>query len=286
MPTLPAPSAPIIAVAGDPAGDPDLQQRARHLACELEIPQADPRSPTAIEFLLVVTPQRLELRVTGGDMTLRGGRPLYVDALRRDITSHAGGRLDQPLLRAVGVRQRKQLDTDVPRIVDATAGWGGDALMLASLGCSVLAVERHRVIAELLRDGVNRASAALGHRITIASHDASDLLQHLHAAGHDATTTLPAAWQTFVHPDVIYLDPMFPPRRGRAAESKSMRVLRRLAGSDEGGATLLTLAQRVGPPRIVVKRPLRAEALGYTSPDATYRGKAMRYDVYFQAAAR
>ena len=42
-------------------------------------------------------------------------------------------------------------------MVDATAGLGRDAFVLASLGCTVTMLERHPVVAALLADGLARA---------------------------------------------------------------------------------------------------------------------------------
>lgn len=41
-------------------------------------------------------------------------------------------------------------------MVDATAGLGRDAFVLAALGCRVRMVERHPVVAALLDDGLQR----------------------------------------------------------------------------------------------------------------------------------
>jgi 16S rRNA (guanine1516-N2)-methyltransferase len=71
---------------------------------------------------------------------------------------------------------------------------------------------------------------------------------------------------------------MFPTGR-KAAERKPMRVLRRLVGADGDAAKLLGHALQVARRRVVVKRPLRAPALGGT-PTTTHKGKALRYDVY------
>jgi 16S rRNA (guanine1516-N2)-methyltransferase len=279
--TSPAPP-DTIAVASDPPEDPALRQRARQLALDLDLPGPDDIPPTAPDFQLTVTATRLELRVVGGPPDLRGGRALWIDVAQRDVTSPAGARLRQPLLRAMGVRQRRVLQEQSPRIIDATAGWGRDALMLAALGCRVLAIERHPAVARLLADGVKRARAAgdpTGDRVTVMPGDAGAVLAGLQGPPPAVAPEL----NEFGHPDAVYLDPMFPPRRGGAAEAKAMRVLRRLVGPDVEATALLVAARRLAPPRIVVKRPTHAPPLGDVPPDASYPGRAMRYDVYFAA---
>jgi len=83
-------------------------------------------------------------------------------------------------------------------------------------------------------------------------------------------------------PEVVYLDPMFPPR-GKAAKVKGeMQLLHRLLGSNrhplEGdaevwageseGERLLALALRLATKRVVVKRPVAARPLGVGAPGA------------------
>ena len=80
--------------------------------------------------------------------------------------------------------------------------------------------------------------------------------------------------------DVIFLDPMFPDRdRHTAKPRKAQQFLRRLAGEDADGATLLQVACLHARGRVIVKRPRHAQPLGGT-PDIVYQGKAVRYDAY------
>lgn len=264
--------------------EPDLRRRAEYLSAAFGVsldgsvhsfaavnvrppghPPDRPRSPQATpDFLLAVTPQRLELRSLGR----RAPGPVYVDFLHG-----ANGRLrrlhggkNQPLARAVGLRD------SVPTVIDATAGLGRDAFHLALLGCRVVAVERSPVLAALFRDGLDRAAAeldpALLDRLTLIHADARRVL----ADGDEST-----------RPDVVYLDPMYPPRRHAAEAPKEMRILRRLVGHDLDAADLLTVARTVARRRVVVKRPRLAPPLG-PDPDLVHRGKIARYDVYLTHA--
>ncbi len=234
-------------------------------------------------MLLVVTARRVELRVVGGDKQLRGGRPLHVDAAALDTTSPAGRRLKQPIAKAVGLRRLKDLRASPPALIDTTAGWGADTFLLASLGCRVLTVERHKVVHTLLRDGLMRAAAqrpgAFG-RIWLLHTDARAMLRRMGGSNTLSDADLPDWTAPFFEPDVVYLDPMFPPRRGKGAESKAMRVLRRLVGDDADAEATFHAARRVAKRRVVVKRPLRAEPLEGIEPTTTHKGKSMRYDVY------
>ena len=230
---------------------------------------------------LVVTGRRLELRVVGGTRELRGGHPIYVDISKLDVTSTAGRRLKQPIARAVGLRRLRDIQTHPPTVVDATAGWGGDAFILASLGCRVLALERNRIVATLLRDGVLRAKAWLPgafERLAVLHCDSGPLLRRLIGPAGTTDTDLPGHLAHFLEPQVVYLDPMFPTRS--RLETKPLRVLRRLVGDDEDTSRLFAAARRVARRRVVVKRPLRAEPFDGVPPTMTHKGKSVRYDVY------
>ena len=80
-------------------------------------------------------------------------------------------------------------------------------------------------------------------------------------------------------PDVVYLDPMYPPRSKSALPKKEMRILRRLIGDNPDAGGLLEVARRVARYRVVVKRTPRAPALA-PAPTMSYRSKLARYDVY------
>ena len=63
-----------------------------------------------------------------------------------------GGGRGEAVAKAVGIK-----GTELPSVIDATAGLGRDAFVLASIGCQVRLVERHPVVYLLLQDGLNRA---------------------------------------------------------------------------------------------------------------------------------
>jgi 16S rRNA (guanine1516-N2)-methyltransferase len=83
--------------------------------------------------------------------------------------------------------------------------------------------------------------------------------------------------------DVIYLDPMFPPRRKSAAVRKEMALFHTLLARaiDPADADALLLwALQQDTARVVVKRPSKAPCLAAQQPSHTISGKAVRYDVY------
>ncbi len=253
-----------VAVAFDRPAD---RKAAEALGERLQLPIAKRfRDPHALH-LAVSEPNRIELRVVAADHPLHGGHPVAVELLKLDTASPAGRKLNTPLFKAVGVRKGNPFR---PRVLDATAGLGEDAWLLATTGCDVLALERHPVIHALLENGLRRAAEAQPEIATRIE------LLHNNAAGHLAS---PNPEPQTSNPDVVYLDPMFPLGR-KTAERKPMRVLRMLAGDDPDADALLEPALQRAARRVVVKRPRHAPPLAGREPTVTHAGKALRFDVY------
>jgi len=193
--------------------------------------------------------------------------PVMVDFTRGQAAHRRqfGGGRKQPLARAVGMRPGHN-----PSILDVTGGLGRDAFVLASLGCHVTLLERQPVIMELLNNGITRAryhtdTAEIVSRMTLIHADAHDYLQSI-----SKETT----------PDVIYLDPMYPPRDKTALVKKEMRYFHDIAGRDDDATQLLINALSTGARRIVVKRPARAQPLSDNQPDTVVSSKNTHYDIY------
>ncbi len=232
------------------------------LASLLDLPVID--SPnTEYELLLVVTKGRLELHQTNSEVG-----PVFCDFvsnefMRRQIVSLRG----DLLAKAVGYKG------DRIKIVDATAGFGRDAMLLTLLGCEVTAIERDPVVAALLIDGVHRA---LGHPVL------QDAVQLLKLMTGDSCQILS---ELDIPPDVIYLDPMFSGKNRKARPKKELWALARLVRDDDDGSSLLTHALETGCQRVVVKRPYKGVALPVMDgrlPDIQFRGTTIRFDVYLQ----
>ncbi|OSM05254.1 putative 16S rRNA (guanine1516-N2)-methyltransferase [Magnetofaba australis IT-1] len=217
-----------------------------------------------MSHLLVVTAERLELRALT-DPT--GGGPVFAEFSGGAAENWERG---QPLAKAVGVKGGV-----TPSILDATAGLGGDAWILARLGCAVTLIERSPIIAALLEDALQRAqrddeAAPLATRMRLLAGDARELM---------------AQWSD-EPPDVITLDPMFPEKKKGALPNKEMRRLKQLVGDDADAAETLAGALQLAGKRVVVKRPLKAPPLDGPKPGHAISGRSTRFDVYHVANSK
>lgn len=242
--------------------DPGYEAEADAAAARLRLPRGGDAE------VLLWCGERLELRVMRSeDHDLVGGRPVAVDLSKLDTTSPAGRSRKGPLPRAAWPRRW----SEPPRVLDATAGLGGDAWLLARLGCRVTAVEREPVVHALLEDGLWRVAesgdpdaAGAAARIALVHADAAAFMR---SRGVDAP------------PDVVLIDPMFPLGR-RGVERKAMRVLRSLLTHEANDADLLAAALDTAGRRVIVKRPRHAPAIAGPPPSHRVAGKAIRFDVY------
>ena len=165
-----------------------------------------------------------------------------------------------------------------PLAIDATAGLGEDALLLAAAGFRVILFENDPVIAALLRDSLRRAAAepalaAIVARMELREANSVDELPHLSAE-------LAAEGRSL---DVVYLDPMFPERRKSAAVKKKFQLLHHLERPCANEGALLEAALAAHPRKVVVKRPAKGPHLAGTKPSYTIAGKVVRYDCYVPA---
>ncbi|MFC3034369.1 class I SAM-dependent methyltransferase [Pseudoalteromonas fenneropenaei] len=179
-----------------------------------------------------------------------------------------GGGKGEAIAKAVGMNKGA-----VPKVLDATAGLGRDAFVLAALGCEVLLHERHPVVAALLFDGLQRAYLDVEIGPWMQQH-----MQMVFGSSHDLLS------QSEFTPDVVYLDPMFPHREKSALVKKEMRVFQSLVGGDDDADALLPFALTLASKRVVVKRPDYAPFLALQKPSMQIETKKNRFDVYVKAA--
>jgi len=201
---------------------------------------------------------------------LRDADGLYLESggmrLRADF-SHLLPRLSPHALnRELLVRAARMRDVEHPHAVDATAGLGDDALLLAAAGFTVTLFERNPTIAALLADALERAAR---------TGELADVVGRMRLIEGDSVRGMA---QLDERPHVVLLDPMFPERRKGAASRKKAQLLQGLEVPCEDEAALLGAAIDAGPRKVVVKRPLKGPRLAGMRPSYVLRGTTIRYD--------
>mgnify|MGYP000085451983 FL=1 len=219
----------------------------------------------------------LYLIVEGDRISIQqGGKkapgPVFVDFVS-GASAHRrkfGGGRGQSIAKAVGINS-----TYTPTVLDATAGLGRDAFVLATLGCDVTLIERHPVVCLLLKSGLQCAQGDIEiedimARMKLVEGNSIELLENWIALGH-------------AQPDIVYLDPMFPHTTASAEAKKEMKLFRTLVGADVDEDELWARADALARCRIVVKRPAKAPNLAGKTPSYVLAGKANRFDIYVKA---
>jgi len=177
-----------------------------------------------------------------------------------------GAARGHPLVKAAGFGR-----DHIPAIVDATAGLGRDAFLLASAGARVVLLERSTDVHALLRDGLARARAE--------SPELADIVARMTLIHGDAREHLPG-----LRPDVVIVDPMHPPRRNSALVKQDMRLLGNLVGADPDADELMRIALASAGKRVVLKWPARAAPLlDLPKPSHQFVGQTVRYEVFMTA---
>lgn len=174
-----------------------------------------------------------------------------------------GGGRGQALPKAVGMK-----GGHTPKVVDATAGMGRDAFLLASLGAEVTLIERSSIMHELLESGMASAREAGG--------DVAEVINRMTLLHGDARDLLPT-----LLPEVVIVDPMHPLRKKSALVKNEMRLLRKIVGTDDDASELMKIALASASERVVLKWPQRASSMeGICSASHQILGKSTRYDVF------
>ena len=258
---------PIVAISAD-RGIPKSQ--LDKLSVQTLLNLASPKIDA--DFLLHITTDKLELRKVEKNLKKPSKNTLAISVdFAEGKTQHRrlqGGGKGQDIAKAVGLHKISE-----PKVLDLTAGMGGDAFVLASLGTTVTMVERNPIVHALLKDALDRAKLkddaelqAILSRLSLIKENSMDYLNQLDESDY---------------PDVIYLDPMFPSRSKSAQVKKEMQFFHEIVGADLDSTDVFLLALYKATKRIVVKRPRLADKIVETiQPAFQITGKSTRYDVY------
>ena len=169
----------------------------------------------------------------------------------------------QNLAKAVGFKFNKNRT-----IIDATAGLGYDAFILASLGANVTLIERSEKIYDLLKAAISEAKLYGG--------EISKIVNRMNLLFGDSKDILPK-----IAPEVILIDTMYKDRKKSALVKNDMRLVREVVGSDSDHVELINVALNNASKRVVIKQPRYAETLdNIKGCSHQILGKTIRYDVY------
>jgi 16S rRNA (guanine1516-N2)-methyltransferase len=255
----------VVAVVAATPADAAIAQR---LADRLRLPLHSGNTDSATYVLLVkrgciMLQSPLEV----------AARPVVVDFADARLRHRRlrGGGTRQPIARAVGLRRSRPL-----HVIDATAGLGRDAFILASLGADVLLLERSPLIAALLTDGLERGQA---------DPELAPIIERMHPIETDSVVYLQGLDEPH-RPDVVYLDPMYPLRSKSAKVKKEMIALQAVIGADPDAHRLLAAALRAARDRVVVKRPRGAPPLADRQADTSTGAGNTRFDIYLCRSAK
>ena len=169
----------------------------------------------------------------------------------------------QNLAKAIGMKFNKNRT-----IVDATAGLGYDAFILASLGANVILIERSKIMFNLLQEALTEAKNFGG--------EISNIIKRMDLIYGDSKDILPK-----LKPEVILIDTMYKERKKSALVKNSMRLVREVVGSDPDYLELIDVALNQASNRVVIKLPRYSdENNNYKPYSHQILGKSIRYDVH------
>ncbi len=263
-------SYPLVVVCNHESQRMQADALALHLGVAV-ISDCDVSTLTEPEFVVIFNEHGAALQQTGR----KAPGPIRAEFTEGSVDHRRkfGGGKGQMIAKAAGVKAGVY-----PRVLDATAGLGKDAFVLATLGCRVQMLERSPCVHALLVSGLTKAREFAAYddlelkqiltRMELLSADSQDYLLQIADADR---------------PDVIYLDPMFPDRQKTADVKKEMAAFHNIVGKDEDADALLEKALAKANYRVVVKRPRKApciEIAGGKIPSYQLEGKSSRFDIY------
>ena len=243
------------------APDSEARDRARKISEKLHIVMVEDQPDFEALYL--------EVSEEGVALCSRGMK-LMAD-LTESIPRLKKGRLTGEML--VHAARIKGADRELTAI-DATAGFGEDALLLAAAGFKIDLYEFDPIIFILLEDAVNRARQVdeLKEAVSRMSLHNTDSIAALNSLSDKDS------------PDIVLLDPMFPERSKTGSVKKKFQLLQRLESPCSTEEELMAAALKANPHKIVIKRPAKGPYLAGKKPDYSVPGKAIRYDVIISKA--
>ncbi|MDO4427594.1 MAG: class I SAM-dependent methyltransferase [Moraxella sp.] len=155
-------------------------------------------------------------------------------------------------------------------VIDGTAGFGQDGLILASTGASVNLIEQNPILFLMLifeqqKMSQNPNWQKLMARITIVFGDSNEIIK-----------------QMLKH-DLIYFDPMFPNDSYKGAVNKNMQVLHQFINPPSFNDEIVLFETAMANcDKLIIKRPLSAPNFAGKLPIQSVNNEVIRFDVYME----
>ncbi len=186
-----------------------------------------------------------------------------------DYTSPAMVRRLQRVHQELIIKAFKSKVVPILRIIDATAGYGVDGLLLAQAGYQVTLIEKRPAVAKALQTS---------HQAGLLHPDTQAACQRMTCLLADSFDYLSTCDQV----DAIYLDPMFSTQEKNRLGPRKMQLIHQTLEDTEteNYAGLLALAQKKAKHWVVVKRPRKAPPIGEMKPHSQILGRTIRFDRY------
>ncbi len=227
------------------------------------------------KILQTIVKEHLDMPI----LLLEKGMPHLVHHNEKTITKTALNwqSLTQRIVRAGRkselILQACKVDKD-SIVIDGTAGFGYDGLILASACGSITLIEKNPIIALLL----------FFEKYTMSQNtNWQKLLDKINIIFDDINQFSLMQKQQEIA-DVVYLDPMFPKGSYQAKVSKTMQSLHLLADApNEKEAQMLFYQAKTClhfQGKLVVKRPIYAKPLANMLPNHQVGNDVIRFDIY------
>lgn len=237
---------------------------------QLHLSPRDLSGDTESTHILTLDRQGLGLQRSqprAGEENSRATRVDFMDAALH-YRLHTFGK-NQGIAKAVGLNRHEPM-----HVLDATAGFGKDAFLLASLGCRLTMLEASPLVYCLLADAFRRVA-------TLGSDEVQTICRRMqlqHARAEDCFERIKHSAEE--KPDVIYLDPMFPPRHKSASVKKDMTLLQEVLEQETEPDELIDQALQCDVKRVVLKRPGSGPAKNDRRADFIVPGKTAHFAVF------
>lgn len=208
--------------------------------------------------------EHLTIMFDSKGVSLSGYGLCYQGDFENMLRRVSDGRLQHEML----VKAVKSTSDTKLTAIDATAGMGEDAFLIAAYGYDVTLHEQNPVIAVLLKDAIRRAKK---------HPELKEIASRMHLVEGDSVELLSKRVDEV---DLIYLDPMFPQRQKTGLINKKLQLIQKLEPPCSTEQDLFMAAEGAHPSKIIVKRPLKSPHLAGKKPNYMLEGKAIRYDCY------